>query len=170
MRADIDLLYGSCAERAAAEMSMSASTPICSASTALLLAWMNPPRRRGEAGREVRLLNRRGRARRALSWSVIAALALSAVAVPRAPEAAAERPRRAGAAGLVRRHRPRRHRLHHALIPQQCRSAADVHRAEDPSRVETLVDFAVLRSTLLGCRRRRARVRGRRRQLPELVR
>ena len=39
------------------------------------------------------MLNRRGRARRrALSWSVIAALALSAVAVPRAPEAAADEP------------------------------------------------------------------------------
>ena len=33
-------LYGSCAEWAEVQMSISASTPICSASTALLFAWM----------------------------------------------------------------------------------------------------------------------------------
>jgi len=73
------------------------------------------------------------------------------------------RPRRSRAAGLVRRHRPRRHRLHHGLIPQQCRFAADV----SSRRPVTGRDVGRLRGAAVdpvGCRRRRARVRGRRRR------
>ncbi len=40
-KADIDLLFGSCAEWAGQRMEMLAATPNCSASTSLLFAWMN---------------------------------------------------------------------------------------------------------------------------------
>ena len=73
------------------------------------------------------MLNRRGRARRrALSWSVIAALALSAVAVQRAPEAVADDPGDPGLLDWCADTAPGDTGYLSGLIPQECRFAADV--------------------------------------------